>query len=67
MTSKEKAEELIKKHNSIEHAIITVNEIIKQWEYIDAYLANLGGELNTNLNYWYEVETEIYNHIIIKI
>jgi hypothetical protein len=40
-------------------AIIAINEIIKQWEYIDAYLADLNGELNPNLKYWYEVRAAI--------
>lgn len=41
------------------HALISVNEAIDQWEYIDIYISNLGGELNTNLKYWYEVKEEI--------
>jgi hypothetical protein len=40
-------------------AIIAVDEIIKQWEYIDVYLADVLGELNPNLKYWYEVKQEI--------
>jgi len=44
---------------SIHCAIITINEIIKQWEYIDTYLADLNGELNPNLKYWYEVKNAI--------
>lgn len=40
-------------------ALIAVNEIILQWEYIDTYLSDLGGELNPNLKYWYEVKQEI--------
>lgn len=64
MTSKEKAKQLIDKHYSIsghsrfskEYALITVNEIIEQWEYIDTHLADGRGELNPNLKYWYEVK-----------
>jgi hypothetical protein len=40
-------------------AIIAIDEIIKQWEYIDVYLADALGELNPNLKYWYEVKQEI--------
>lgn len=40
-------------------ALIAANEAIDQWEYIDIYISNLGGELNTNLKYWYEVKEEI--------
>jgi hypothetical protein len=43
-------------------ALITVNEVIEQWEYIDTYLADLGGKLNPNLRYWYEVKNEIENY-----
>ncbi|WP_296683527.1 hypothetical protein [Flavobacterium sp.] len=74
MTPKEKAIELVNKfkHNlfdkrnvkiytedAIECALIVVDEIIKQWEYIDTYLSNMNGELNPNLKYWYEVKQEI--------
>lgn len=41
-------------------ALIHVEGIIKQWEYIDTYLADLGGKLNPNLKYWYEVKQEIF-------
>ena len=67
-TPKEKAVELIAKfynnsyitnYESIKLALIAVNEIIKQWEYIDTYLANGLGELNPNLRYWYEVRKYI--------
>ena len=37
-------------------ALITVDEVIKQWKYIDVYLADMNGELNPNLKYWYEVK-----------
>lgn len=56
MSPEEKAKQLINKHDSIEHTLITVNEVIEQWEYIDTYLADLCGELNPNLKYWYEVK-----------
>ena len=67
MTPKEKAKELIEKFifingNSFfakDCAIIAVDEIIDQWDYIDTYLANLGGEFNPNLRYWQEVKTEL--------
>lgn len=42
-------------------AEITVDEVIKQWEYIDTHIADLGGELNPNLRYWQEVREEILN------
>lgn len=64
MTPQEKAKYLIGKHFSISeqvifsktYALITVNEIIEQWEYIDTYLADGRGELNPNLQYWYDVK-----------
>lgn len=67
MTPKEKALEIKSKHYSncecdIKaklHTMITVDEIIKQWEYIDTYLADGQGELNPNLRYWYDVKKEI--------
>jgi hypothetical protein len=67
MTSEEKAKQLIYKHHSISgierfakgYALITVNEIIEQWEYIDTYLANGCGNLSTNLAYWHEVKKYI--------
>lgn len=40
-------------------ALIVADESIDQWEYIDTYISNLNGELNTNLRYWYEVKEEI--------
>lgn len=40
-------------------ALIVADEAIDQWEYIDIYISDLGGELNTNLRYWYEVKEEI--------
>jgi len=40
-------------------ALVSVDEIIIQWEYIDTYLSDLGGELNPNLKYWYKVKKEL--------
>jgi hypothetical protein len=40
-------------------ALVAVDEIIDQWEYIHAYIANGMGELNPNLKYWYEVKHEL--------
>ena len=40
-------------------ALICVEEIIGQWEYIDTYLADLNGELDPNLKYWYNVKKEL--------
>lgn len=40
-------------------ALIAVEEIISQWEYIDTYLANGQGELNPNLKYWHEVKQHL--------
>lgn len=73
MTPKEKAKELVLKYLRLQEkdcewihkgiakqsALIAVDEIIIQWEYIDTYLSDLGGELNTNLEYWYDVKQEI--------
>ena len=67
MTPKEKANELCNTYYTYitskllaENCALTcVNEVIKQWEYIDVYLADMGGELNPNLKYWYEVKKEI--------
>lgn len=43
-------------------AIKAADEIISQWEYIDTYLGNGQGNLNPNLEYFYEVKTEIENY-----
>lgn len=73
MTAKEKSELLIKKFTAHVHgedgeqnwinaklcALIAANEVIQQWEYVDTYLADLKGELNPNLKYWYNVKQEI--------
>lgn len=62
MTPEKKATELMKKHaNNKDTALITVNEVITQWEHIDTYLADLGGELNPNLKHWYKVKEIIKN------
>lgn len=42
-----------------ECALIAVDLVINQWEYIDTSLADGKGELNPNLKYWYEVKQEI--------
>ena len=43
-------------------ALICVSEIVEQWEYVDTYLGDLGGKLNPNLKYWYEVKKEIESY-----
>ena len=40
-------------------AVLTAEEVISQWEYIDTYLADLDGKLNPNLDYWSEVKNRI--------
>ena len=40
-------------------AMITVNEVIEQWEVVDAHISDGDGELNPNLKYWYEVREEL--------
>ena len=71
MTPKEKAKELMQKaydlnqHNKTTQsrckqiALLCVDEVISQWEYIDTYLSDLNGELNPNLKYWYDVKAEV--------
>ena len=68
LTPKEKAKELVEKYRSIsllekynakQCALIAVNEIIEQWDYLDTYLADIGGMANPNLNYWLQVKNEI--------
>ncbi len=54
-----------KEHEQGAHLI--VDEVIAQWEYIDTYLADLGGKLNPNLKYWYDVKKELTNLKIITI
>jgi len=45
---------------AIEAAIIEVDEIIYQWDYIDTYIADLGGKFaQYNLKFWYKVKKEI--------
>ena len=70
MTPREKAVSILCKFYELPHvmnmyddgkdcAMVCVDEIISQWEYIDAYLANGNGELNPNLRYWKEVKKEL--------
>lgn len=40
-------------------ALLSVKEVVEQWEVIDVYLADGGGELNPNLKYWHEVREEL--------
>lgn len=40
-------------------ALLSVKEVIEQWEVIDTYIADGRGELNQNLKYWYEVREEL--------
>lgn len=48
--------------NAKQCAKICVDEIIEQWEHIDTYLADLGGEINPNLKYWHRVK-QIINQL----
>jgi uncharacterized protein YhfF len=74
MTAKEKAKEFFDKYYIVcqeyteeiqcsiqakQCALIAVDEIIQQWEVIDTYIADLGGQLNQSLKYWQEVKQEI--------
>ena len=73
MTAVEKANDLFEKmYNEIQPdelgkeyesakqcALVAVDEIIEQWQYIYAYIANGMGELSPNLKYWYEVKHEL--------
>ncbi|NCC71658.1 hypothetical protein EOM09_08860 [bacterium] len=59
MSPEEKAKQLITKHDSVIHALITVKEVIEQWEYIDIYLADGRLGLNPNLKYWYKVKASL--------
>jgi hypothetical protein len=63
---KEKAKELAMKFdkygetdNAKQCALIAVDEIIQQWEVIDTYVADFGGELNQSLKFWQQVKQEI--------
>ena len=40
-------------------ALVSVKEVVEQWEVIDTYISDGGGELNQNLKYWYEVREEL--------
>lgn len=64
MTPKEKAEQIQKRFKDRgytndseikELSLIVANEVVEQWEYVDTYLADLNGQLNPNLKYWYDV------------
>ena len=72
MSPKEKSLELFKLFNSYQEyermdgyfnakqcALICVDEVIDQWEYIDTYISDFGGKLNPNLKYWLEVKQEL--------
>ena len=75
MTAVEKAQELVNRFmfagiyftdgidgarkNAKQCALIAVDEIIDQWEYIYVHIADGMGELNPNLKYWYEVIDEL--------
>ncbi len=74
MTPKEQAKKLLNRYfdlfsiqleNTISEyeakhcALVAVNEIIDQWDYIDTYIADLKGTLNPNLKYWIEVKIEL--------
>ncbi len=75
MTPKEKAENILNKYRTFvvmwsgdtqttnenvkQCALITVDEVIEQWDYIDTYLADDNGKLNPNLKYWYDVRKEL--------
>ena len=67
MTAVETAQELVDKFtfscrecdNARLSALIAVDEIIEQWEYIYVHIADGMGELNPNLKYWYEVKHEL--------
>jgi len=67
MTPQEKVNGLIDKMKlvvkdettAINVALIAVKEVITEWEYVDAYLANAGGEFNRSLYFWYRVEIEL--------
>jgi len=72
MKTIDKAKQLIDKmsgdtyQDSINNAIVAVDEIIEQWDYIDTYLGDGRGELNPNLKYWYEVKGEILLILNVK-
>lgn len=40
-------------------ALIACAEVLKQWEYVDTHIADLGGQLSPNYKFWLEVEQEI--------
>jgi hypothetical protein len=64
MTPKEKAEQIQKRFKDRgyindseikEMSLIVANEVTEQWEYVNTHLADLNGQLNPNLKYWYDV------------
>lgn len=63
----DKTIEVLKKDSEIDWwvskdvALLVADEVISQWEYIDTYLADMNGELNPNLRYWYKVRKYINN------
>lgn len=74
MTPQDKAKQLVEKYYNLfsiqleneismmeakRCALLAVQEIILQWDYIDTYIADLKGALNPNLKYWLQVKTEI--------
>lgn len=40
-------------------ALLSVKEVVEQWEVIDTYISDGRGELNQSLKYWYEVREEL--------
>jgi hypothetical protein len=46
-------------YRACELALIAVDEVIEQWDYLDTYLGDGNGELNPNLKYWYDVQKYI--------
>jgi hypothetical protein len=74
MSAQDKAKQLVEKYYNLfsiqleneismmeakRCALLAVQEIILQWDYIDTYIADLKGALNPNLKYWLQVKTEI--------
>lgn len=70
MTAQEKAKELVAKMEkdfqyfasreiAIKHALIAVDEIIKQWEYVDSILIDCWSPNKIGLNYWNQVKHEL--------
>ncbi len=74
MSAQDKAKQLVEKYYNLfsiqleneismmeakRCALLAVQEIILQQDYIDTYIADLKGALNPNLKYWLQVKTEI--------